>query len=361
MLIVTPNNLYGGSDAILEEVALELAAQGFQIDVVCLMDLRGIGWKKLPPQIKLHYLKAPNYSLGILKLFFFLRKMAKRKKYDYSFSTNIHINAALGLARKMGVFNVEQLIVRESTPVFNRFRGLVLWFYRLRYWVGYNAVNKVVCQTNDMEEQLVKHVPFLSHKTVVINNPLNTEKIFHQATQAPSLVFTRPYIIAAGRLMKLKRFHLLIEAYAQLQGDKPDLVILGDGDERSNLEELIRVRNLEERVFLPGYRANPFPYFQKAAVAIVCSEVEGFPNTILQMLLLNDKCICTACCDGLTAIPALEVIPVNDTSAIRSALQKFISRNPFSQEELEAKRSYLKELGIHNYVIDLLNPVEATE
>lgn len=62
----------------------------------------------------------------------------------------------------------------------------------------------------------------------------------------------KPYIFALGRLVAQKGFDLLINAYADAALPSIDLLIAGDGPERSNLEELIRVRGLEGRVHLLG-------------------------------------------------------------------------------------------------------------
>jgi glycosyltransferase involved in cell wall biosynthesis len=353
VLIVTPNNLQGGSDLLLEELALEFSAQGYKVTIVCFMDLSGPGWKNLPESIHLRFLNVGSYYIGILKLLGYLFFQRKNVKYKICLSTNVHINATLGIAKQIGLLNVQNLIVRESTPIFNRYKGLELFLYRMRYLIGYRSIDQVICQTKKMEATLLKEIPFLKSKSRVLLNPINVEKVFNATISNLVINNNKPYIIAAGRLMKIKGFHLLIDAYHAIEGEKPDLLILGEGEEHAHLTKQIETLGLQGKVILKGHERNPYPYYRNAVLSVVCSEIEGFPNTILQMLALNNSCICTACCDGLNEIPALWVIPTKDVYILQKAIEKFLHRNPFSADELEEKKNYLNGLSIQNYIKQL--------
>jgi glycosyltransferase involved in cell wall biosynthesis len=64
-----------------------------------------------------------------------------------------------------------------------------------------------------------------------------------------------PLVVAVGRLVPVKRFHLLIEALVRLKSDHPQLqaVIAGEGYERPHLEDLIRRAGAESWIALPGF------------------------------------------------------------------------------------------------------------
>ncbi|MGD0881627.1 MAG: glycosyltransferase family 4 protein [Acidimicrobiales bacterium] len=64
-----------------------------------------------------------------------------------------------------------------------------------------------------------------------------------------------PLVVAVGRLVPVKRFHLLIEALAELKATHPDLraVIAGEGYERPALEALRREHRAESWIELPGF------------------------------------------------------------------------------------------------------------
>jgi len=64
-----------------------------------------------------------------------------------------------------------------------------------------------------------------------------------------------PLVVAVGRLVPVKQFHLLVEALVRLKADVPDLraVIAGEGYERPALEALLRGHGAEEWIRLPGF------------------------------------------------------------------------------------------------------------
>ncbi len=68
----------------------------------------------------------------------------------------------------------------------------------------------------------------------------------------------RPLVLAVGRLVPVKRFHLLVDALSALKPQVPELeaVIVGEGYQREALESLIRERGAEEWISLPGHVAD---------------------------------------------------------------------------------------------------------
>src|SRR5690606_11185086 len=81
-----------------------------------------------------------------------------------------------------------------------------------------------------------------------------------------------PVIIAAGRLVPLKDFALLLHAVALLSAEREvRLIILGEGPERPELEKLRDRLGLAEVVRLPGVVPETLPYFAGAAAVAMTS------------------------------------------------------------------------------------------
>ena len=53
------------------------------------------------------------------------------------------------------------------------------------------------------------------------------------------IIPTHEYVLAVGRLIDEKGFDLLIKCYSLIDGEKPNLIILGEGPERKKLENII--------------------------------------------------------------------------------------------------------------------------
>jgi glycosyltransferase involved in cell wall biosynthesis len=78
----------------------------------------------------------------------------------------------------------------------------------------------------------------------------------------------------------------LIRAFAQLIKKHPNLqlTILGDGEDRSILEQLIQTLGVSQNVFLSGAVKNVAQELLKADVFVFPSLYEGFPNALCEAM-----------------------------------------------------------------------------
>lgn len=99
-----------------------------------------------------------------------------------------------------------------------------------------------------------------------------------------ALGLARPTLISVGYLIERKGHHRVIEAMKQL----PDfeLLIVGEGPERSGLEAQIARLNLQDRVRLLGARPHPDlpPLYGAADAMILASSREGWANVLLESM-----------------------------------------------------------------------------
>lgn len=88
----------------------------------------------------------------------------------------------------------------------------------------------------------------------------------------------KKYILNVGRLVKQKQQKLLINSFSKLASDYKNwnLVIAGEGNLRSELEALIREKNLDQRVTLLGEVDNIGDYYKNCDLFVLSSEFEGF-------------------------------------------------------------------------------------
>jgi len=92
--------------------------------------------------------------------------------------------------------------------------------------------------------------------------------------------------VAVGRLVPVKRLHLLIEALVAMKSAHPELraVIAGEGYERPALEALIRRREATSWISLPGYVSEEtlIDLYRRAWVLASTSQREGWGMTITE-------------------------------------------------------------------------------
>lgn len=239
-------------------------------------------------------------------------------------SSHSYLNAFLGMLKRVGYLK-SKLITRESTSIFLRFSGLKKFSYKFVYILGYPAIDLLVCQTMEMRTQLLQNLKFLRDNRVVVEkNPIDVDLVQKRSNLIiDDPIFKKKYICSAGRLMKLKGFDKLILAFSKIEKMQPglQLIILGEGEERENLENLISSMNLQDKVRLAGFVSNPFPYFKNAKVCVVSSIREGFPNVLLQMMALNKSVVSTLCADGIGDFESVVTCEVNDENALADALE----------------------------------------
>ena len=108
------------------------------------------------------------------------------------------------------------------------------------------------------------------------------------------------FICATGRLHPQKGFDMLIPVFMRINKDYPDLhlVIFGEGEERENLEYLIKTLNLQDRVHLVGFVANPHLYIKKARMFVLSSRHEGMPVALIEMLSIGMPVVSFDCPTG---------------------------------------------------------------
>lgn len=133
-------------------------------------------------------------------------------------------------------------------------------------------------------------------------------------------------ILAAGRLVKQKAFEVLIEAFAIVSrhDSEAQLLILGDGPERSILERQILALGLSERVQMPGYVEDIRPFLDRARMFVLSSRFEGYPAVIIEALSAGRPVVSTACtpaADELLSAPgAGRVVPLEHPKVLAHAI-----------------------------------------
>src|SRR5690606_20756340 len=92
-----------------------------------------------------------------------------------------------------------------------------------------------------------------------------------------------------------KNFQLLIRAIKIVSETVTSsrLIIYGEGDQRSELERLVSSLKLEDKVFLPGYIAEPSRLYRHADLFVNSSLTEGMPISILEAMREGCPMVCT--------------------------------------------------------------------
>ena len=140
--------------------------------------------------------------------------------------------------------------------------------------------SRIVTLSSSSKEEIVTRLGMAPSQVTVC--PPGIEAHFAPGTVRSEV----PLVVAVGRLVPVKRFELMIEVLLKLKPTIPDLqaVIVGEGYERTMLEEVIRQGNAESWISLPGYvdDAGLVDLYRRAWVVASTSLREGWGMTVTE-------------------------------------------------------------------------------
>ena len=126
----------------------------------------------------------------------------------------------------------------------------------------------------------------------VITNPCPVESIQTLAQESDPDIPDKPYIVNVARLVPQKGHALLMEAFAR--ADIPhQLVIVGEGPLREELEQKARDLGIADRVLFAGKRRNPYPWMRRADLFVLASEYEGLGIVLTEALACGTPILST--------------------------------------------------------------------
>ena len=128
--------------------------------------------------------------------------------------------------------------------------------------------------------------------------------------------FTRKSQEAIGAAQALAR-----DQHHSQVGSEHLLVLLSAPEPQ--LQAMIDSRGLADRVFIAGFRLNPYPWIAEADLLVLCSDHEGLPNVLIEALACGTPVVSTDCPSGpreiLAAFPQC-LVPCGDVAALAQAI-----------------------------------------
>lgn len=138
-------------------------------------------------------------------------------------------------------------------------------------------------------------------------------------------------VVSMGRLAPEKGFDLLIKAFAPVAALHPDfhLILLGEGADRSALEQAREASGLAGRVHLPGRVSNPSAYLRQCDLFVMSSRYEGFPMALCEAMACGLPVISFDCPTGPGEIIHNQVdgilVPAGDLQGLTKAMNRLMA------------------------------------
>lgn len=163
----------------------------------------------------------------------------------------------------------------------------------------YPHFDRIFTVSEEVRQSFLTAYPECASKTENFHNMLNAERI-REKSKLPG-GFSDEYdgfrILTVGRLYAQKAFEISIEAMKLLKeaGIDARWYVLGEGEERQHLEQLIRQYHLEADFLLLGAKDNPYPYFVQTDIYVHASRFEGKSIAIQEAQILGCPMIVSDC------------------------------------------------------------------
>lgn len=309
ILYIITQSEWGGAQKYVYELATAPEAQNYDITVaIGNWGDRSLNHKLSQKNIKIRQLKhliRPISPINDLLAIFELKRLYKELKPDI-----IHLNSSkAGVIGSLATFKLStlnfKLIYTVHGWVFNE--NIAVWkkqIYLITEKLTARLKNKIIFITQADLKSAQEHKIKIKDYSIIYNgiDPNINFLPPEQARQELTINYPLPvtgYKIIIGTIANFyetKGLQYLIESMYILIADYQlpvTLIIIGDGELRSQLEQQIKNLNLQENIILAGKKENAAQYL-KAFDMYICSSVkEGLSYTLLEAGLAELPIIAT--------------------------------------------------------------------
>ena len=266
----------GGAESLLTQSLNYYPKFFVNIDLLILKNNNSFLLNKIENNFEGNVFKLTKNSIYDFRLIF--KIIPYLSKYDI-----IHIH----LFPSFYFVVIAHFLVRSKKIIFytehstkNKRRQILFFKYFDRF--VYKRVDRIICISNAVKENLINHLGINSDKITVINNGINLELFSSGATSVFDFFNSESFIITQiSRFSKSKDQETVIRALQHLPNEIK-LILVGSGDLRIKNEVLVSKLNLSDRVIFLGDRSDVPELISYSSVIVQSSFYEGFGLAALE-------------------------------------------------------------------------------
>lgn len=185
--------------------------------------------------------------------------------------------------------------VYDKYPLYKKIESKI----RIKLWkILYLKADTIIALTQKTRDDLAMFFG-CEEKIVFISNPVIDDTVLQKSNEFfdDKFFLENKVILGIGRYTRQKDFSTLIKAFhiVQTQLNDVKLVILGEGEQRDELQNLIDSFNITDKVFLYGFVDNPYKYIKHSSVFVLSSLWEDPGHVLMESAYLKVPIIATNC------------------------------------------------------------------
>lgn len=293
IFLVIPSLKAGGAERVMAFIAENLSKEKFKPVLIV------VGFEKdqVYPvnNVEVIFLNKQRVSKSVFPLMALIR----REKPQVVMSSIGHLNTIIALiafffrktkfvAREANVASVRKQFSekRKNTIKINPKKSL------------FKFLDVIVCQSNDMYQDVLKEFPNLKSKMTIINNPVNDQFQLKKSSPKKEGIIS---FITVGALHKRKGHDRILRVLSKINYPYK-YFILGSGKEKDNIFNLAESLGVAKNITHVPYTSEVSKYLSQSDFYLQGSYVEGFPNAVIESCAVGTPVIAFNAPGGINEI-----------------------------------------------------------
>lgn len=344
LLFFTRSMKLGGTENVILQLCEILKGKVNNI-VVCSMG--GVNVEKLTEMGIKHY-EIPDIENKnpkcLIKVMSTLKKIVKVEEIDI---IHTHHRMAAFYVSMMGLYR-KCTFLNTSHNTFSDKKALTKWAYQ-------NA--KIAACGEMVKKNLVDFYGLNENQVVAITNSVKTFDGIVESDELISNKKKEEYFVVGnvGRLSEQKGMEYYIKAIPKVIAfnDRVHFLVVGEGEDRAKLEELVKELHIENKISFMGYRADAMNLMAQMDLVVLSSLWEGYPLTPIEAFAVGKTIIATAV-DGTVEIVkdgynGYLINPRSEKEIADKILAIVNDKSKLEELEKNAKKTYDEDLSYEKF------------
>ncbi len=280
---------YGGAPVVVKNIAEKLNSENIET-LVCALRTNPKAMPIKTTLISLTYHKYNPFA------FLAIARLCREYKIDIM---HAHLQKSIISCLLAGFFCDAKIIIHEHGPIFRHGTGFI---YQLLLKLLAPKASIAIANSQATKSALNQSAGFTQESIHIVNNFIDFTRFDHtlydrdKARDTLGIAENKIVVGFVGRLDRCKGTDLLINAAAILckKDQRYCFVIVGEGAQRKQLEQLVFRSGLKEEIIFTGLCKNPAEVMSAFDIAVIPSRREAFGITVIEFMQMKVPVIASA-------------------------------------------------------------------